>query len=165
MADNKAEVATTYPEDTFQHIFWKQKEEAARIKQASSMRWHPLIIKWCLYLRHVSGRAYETLWSSGVIRLPSQRTLRDYTHFVSAATGFSDDVDKELAKVANAEKCLEREKYIIDEMYIKEDLVYNKHTYQLVAYLSNINSHLLAFEQSVVKDISEGSSEKLLLRL
>ena len=47
---------------------------------------------------------------------------------------------------------------LIDEMYIKEDLVYNKHTYQLVgfAYLGNINSLLLTFEQLVVKDISEG---------
>ena len=105
-----AEVATTYPEDTFQHIFWKQQEEAARIKKASSMWWHPLIIKWCLYLQHVSGRAYETLRLSGVIRLPSQRTLRDHTHFISAAIGFSDDIDKQLAIVANAEKCLEREK-------------------------------------------------------
>ena len=50
MADNEAEVATRYPDTFFQHIFWKQQQEAAKMKKASSMQWHPLIIRWCLYL-------------------------------------------------------------------------------------------------------------------
>ena len=87
------------------------------------MRWHPLIIKWCLYLRHLSGKAYETVRSSGCIRLPSQRTLRDYTHYVSAATGFSTAIDKQLAAAADIDNCSEKDKYtliVMDEMYIKE---------------------------------------------
>ena len=36
---------------------------------------HPLIIKWCLYMQHRSSGAYETLRSSGLLKLPSQRTL------------------------------------------------------------------------------------------
>ena len=169
VADNEAELATKYPDNSFQYIFWKQQEEAARMKNASSMRWHPLMIKWCLYLRHVSGRAYETLRSSGCIHLPSQRTLRDYTHFVSAATGFSEEVDKMLAIAADVDKCPEREKYtaiLLDEMYIKEDLVYNKHTNALVGFtnLGEINHHLLTFERSLQEDASGGGSDKLLAR-
>ena len=47
------------------------------LKDARLMGWHPLIIKWCLYLRHLSGKAYETTRSSGCIKLLSQRTLRE----------------------------------------------------------------------------------------
>ena len=169
ISDSEADVANTNPEDSFQYIFWKQQQEAARMKRASSMRWHPLIIKWCLYLRHVSGRAYETIRSSGCVRLPSQRTLRDYTHFVKAATGFSEEVDKQLAMVADTEKCLEQERYtviLIDEMYIKEDLVYNKHTNALIGFtnLGEINNHLLSFERSLQDESSEGKSDKLLAK-
>lgn len=40
------------PKDSFQSIFWQQQVEAASKKNARSMRWHPLMIRWCLYLRH-----------------------------------------------------------------------------------------------------------------
>ena len=39
---------------------------------------------------------YETLRQSGVLKLPSQRTLRDYTHYIPATTGFSAKVDEML---------------------------------------------------------------------
>ena len=71
MIGTEHEAMKMYPEDSFQHVFWKQQQEATRLKNKQSMRWHPLIIKWCLYLRHVSGRAYETMRSSGCIHLPS----------------------------------------------------------------------------------------------
>lgn len=154
MSNHETQITTMYPEDSFQHIFWRQQQQAAKVKKSCSMRWHPLVIKWCLYLRHVSGRAYETLRSSGCIHLPSQRTLRDYTHFVTTSTGFSDEVDIQLALAADVDHCPEREKYtaiIFDEMYIKEDLVYNKHTNNLVGFanLGETNNHLLAFERSL----------------
>ena len=57
------------------------------------MKWHPLMIKWCIYLRYKSSGAYEMLRESGCIKLPSQRTLRDYTHVFKSVSGFSVDVD------------------------------------------------------------------------
>ena len=86
------------------------------------------MIRWCLYLRHVCGSGFEVLREAGVIKLPCQRTLRDNTYFTN---GFSDDVDKQLMESAMITKCEEREKYVailMDEMHIKEDLVYDKHT-------------------------------------
>ncbi len=118
------------------------------------------MIKWCLYLRHLSGRGYKTLRSSGCIKLPSQRTLRGYTHYVSAATGFSNAVDKQLALAADVDNSSEPKKYtvvVVDEMYVKEDLVYNKHTGALVGFanLGDTNSHLLQFERSLESDSSD----------
>lgn len=39
------------PEGSFQRIFWQQQMEALN-KNPKSMRWHPLMIRLCLYLRH-----------------------------------------------------------------------------------------------------------------
>ena len=40
---------------------------------------------------------------------------------------------------------------LIDEMYIREDLVYNKHTGKMIGFtdLGNINNHLLLFERMI----------------
>ena len=73
----------------FQRIFWQQQVLAASKKDARGMRWHPLMIKWCIYLRALSQGAYETLRQSKCIRMPSQRTLRDYTHHLKSEPGFS----------------------------------------------------------------------------
>ena len=62
----------------------------------NGIRWHPLIIKWCLYLRHQSSKSYETLREPGILALPSQRTLRDYSHAVNTGAGFSSEVDHQL---------------------------------------------------------------------
>ena len=62
------------------------------------------MIKWTLYLCHLSGKAYDTIRDTGCIALPSQRTLR-YTHFIKSSTGFSADVDKYLMEVAKIGPC------------------------------------------------------------
>ena len=64
-------VKEAHPEGSFQSIFWEQ-EEAAFVKDSRSMRWHPLFIKWCLHLRHLSSKAYDMLHNSECLHLPSQ---------------------------------------------------------------------------------------------
>ena len=120
------------------------------------------MIRFCLYLRHQSGKAYETLRDSGCIRLPSQRTLRYYSHAVKAEPGFSKEVDLELTVAAKVMMCKEWEKLVVillDEMYIKEDLAYNKHSGTLIGFtnLCEVNDHLLAFERSLEQDSSRSS--------
>ena len=53
----------------------------------------------------VSSIAYEVLRNSGVVSLPSQRTLRDYTHFVESVPGFSAAVDQMLMEVLKVLSC------------------------------------------------------------
>lgn len=77
------------------------------------MKWDPVIIKWCLYLCHLAGgNAYEMLRESGVVKLPSQRTLRDYTFYTKTTCGFSDDVDQQSMETAKLDTCEEKDKYI-----------------------------------------------------
>ena len=103
-----------------------------------------------------SNGAYEALRDSGFFKLPSQRTLRDYTHYIEAKCGFFVQVDCMLQKTAKVDSCPERDKCVIlllDEMYIKEDLVYNKHSGEMVGFtnLGSINDHLADFERSLTR--------------
>ena len=54
--------------------------------------------RWCLYIRHLSSTAYDVMRNS-VIKLPSQRTLRDYTYYTEACVGFSSTVDRQLIEL------------------------------------------------------------------
>ena len=66
--------------------------------------------------------------------LLSQRTLRDYSNAVKAVPGFFNDVDHQLKEAVWVSTSKEWEKLVVllDEMYIKEDLVYEKHEKVLV---------------------------------
>ena len=164
-----SQIPELYPEGSFARSFWESQCKVLSLKNMKSMRWDPIIIRWCLYLRHLSGSgAYEMLRESGVIKLPSQRTLRDYTYYTKAAPGFCDDIDKQLMEAAKIDICAEHEKFVVllmDEMHIKEDLVYDKHSGNLLDWsvcnryyvvtgsiigfcnLGDINSHLIALEK------------------
>ena len=125
--------------NSFQHTFWKQQVMAASKGNARGIRWHPLMIRWCIYLRHLSQSAYETLRQSKCIILPSQRTLRDYTHHLKPTIGYSSKVDEQLYQAANIKDCEMWQKHVIlllDEMHIKEDLVFDKHTGELVGFVN-----------------------------
>ena len=130
MTENEMAISKRYPNDSFARIFWDVKKKANKKASPKSIRWDPLMIQWCLYLRHLSGSAYEMIQESGVIKLPSQRTLRDYTYYTKTTAGFSTDVDQQLIDIAKIKTCPEREKYVVmimDEMHIREGLVWNKH--------------------------------------
>lgn len=149
MKENSEKVASLYPENSFPRLFWDEQLKAASQKKACSMRWHPLMIRWCLYLRHISGKGYELLRESGCLSLPSPRTLRDYTHYNQTTTGFSAATDKELLDVLKRKNLTEEwQKLVVlllDEVYIREEVVYNKHTGQILGLLDvgDVNNHLL----------------------
>ena len=160
-------VSKQFPPDSFAYIFWQQQLKAATSPNSRGMRWHPLMIKWALYLQYQSAGAYETIRS--YIALPSQRTLRDYSHHTEAHVGFSDEADKQLMSIADVAPVQDWQKYVIvlmDEMHIREDLVYDKHTGALLGftYLGDINSHLDRFEQSLqTNTISDSVLAKTML--
>ena len=115
----------------FMTIFWDQQLKAASLDSTHQMRWHPAVIRWCLYLHHRSSGCYKTLRNSGLLYLPTERTLQDYRHFSPSSAGFSKSLDEQLLEQVNAQKPENLAKYVgvvLDEMYVKESLVYDKHT-------------------------------------
>lgn len=134
---------TKHPRNSFAHLFWEQQSKAASMRSANSMRWHPLMVKWCLYLRHLSGKGYDFL--RGTLSLPSQRTLRDYTYYNKTQIGFSRATDDELLeKVSKSKEHQRLVSIIIDEIYIREQIVYDKHTGVILGFvdMGDINNHL-----------------------
>ena len=71
------------------------------------------MIKWSLCLRHCFSNCYETLIHSGVLTLPSQRTLRDYTYAVDASVGYTNEGDQQLMEAANILTCEEYQRNVI----------------------------------------------------
>ena len=45
----------------------------------TGMKWHPMLIKFAIMIRQQSPALYRTLRDVGVLRLPGESTLRDYT--------------------------------------------------------------------------------------
>ena len=157
-------ICSKYPDDSFPRLFWKQQLQAAQLKNAKSMRWHPFMIRleeivsitlkiannnnynrWCLYLHHLSGKGYELLRDSGCLQLPTSRTLRDYTHYNTTTIGFSSSTDAELFKLTSG--CEAWQKMVVvtmDEMYICEGVVYDKHTGEMIGFtdMGDITNHL-----------------------
>ena len=70
-------------------IFWEQQLKVASVKNKRQIRWHPLIIKWCLSMKLSSSAAYRAMRETGFITLPSEHTLCDYTHIFKAKPGRS----------------------------------------------------------------------------
>ena len=65
------------------------------------------------YLKLLSSSCYYSLHISGFMKLPSERTLRDCTHFIKSKPGFQDEVDLMLAQVAKLSSLPEWRKYIV----------------------------------------------------
>lgn len=125
MNEHNAQISATYSANSFQKLFWDSQLKAVTTPK-KLIRWHPSIIKWCIYLRNKSSSAYESVRKSGIY-LPSQRTLRDYTHFYKSTSGFSFELDLQIIRESKVHSLSDFQKevcLVADEMHIKEGLVY-----------------------------------------
>ena len=139
MKKNDDGVKKGYPEGSFARLFWEEQQKTVSVKDSRQYRWHPLMIKWCLNLKLISSSAYHTLRTSGFMRLPSERTLQDYTHYFKSVAGFHADLNKQLEQEIDIASLPESKRYVtvlVDEMKIKEDLVYDKHTGHMIGFTS-----------------------------
>ena len=126
-------------------LFWNDQK---------SRRYHPMIIRFCLAISSKSESAYDELRDSGVLCLPSRRTLRDYRNAIRPQTGFNFQIIKELKTMTlNLE---DHQRFIclsFDGMKIESGLVFNKYTGQIIGFTdlgdTDINEATLEKEKSV----------------
>eukprot|EP00795_Rhopilema_esculentum_P008149 gene8149-14073_t len=100
-------------------------------------RWHPMMIRFALHLHLRSPAAYKALKESSVIKLPSERTLRDYSSLFHPRAGFNREVYADLKH--QAAKLEGIGKYVVlmlDELSVQDDLVYNNSTNKLVGFVN-----------------------------
>ena len=86
---------------------------AASKAKKNGIRWHPLFVRWCLNIMLTSSKTYEILKDSGFIYLPSQRTLKDYTHWTKLKSGFNAEVFNYLKSEAKVDKMADWERWVI----------------------------------------------------
>eukprot|EP00794_Sanderia_malayensis_P013195 gene13195-14544_t len=138
----------------FMKLFWQQQQKYLKTKKGG-IRYHPLIIKYCLSLAAKSPAAYDDIrydekTNTGFLILPSRRRLRDYKNYIRPQQGFNKDVVKELC--LKVKDFSDAERFVIlihDEMKIQENLVWDKHTGDLIGYvdLGNIELNCSTFKK------------------
>lgn len=136
-------------EGSFRRIFWDEQLKALQTKDPRQVRWHPALIKWCLHLKFKSTSAYYALRSTGVLTLPSEQTLFDYSHWMRGEIGFQAKMNDQLLK--EVDQAEEKNNYVVlafDEMKIREDLVFDKHSCSLLSFvnLGDVTNALDEFE-------------------
>ena len=67
----------------FMKFFWEEQQKYLNASCKTSIRYHPVIIRYCLALQVKSAAAYNEICydektGTGFVVLPSQRRLRDY---------------------------------------------------------------------------------------
>ena len=82
----------------FMKLFWEEQKKTIG-KKKMGIRYHPMIIRYCLSIAAKSPSAYKELQE--VLVLPSLRTLRDYKNYIRPKTGFSPDIIEELKKLTS----------------------------------------------------------------
>ena len=156
-------VSKKFAKEHFQRIFWEQQRAYNNLSNKCSMRWHPLMIRFALNLKYLSGTAYRSV--RNFLALPTQRTLCDYTHVMSVDVGISSSVMKRLKNDINYEGSGENYKVgiLMDEMKIKSGLVFNKKLGKIVGFvnLGSVNSDLKAMEESLSDDTAHKYTPEL----
>ena len=76
------DIDQAYPEGSFARLFWEEQLRAATAKDPHQVRWHPLIIRWCLNLKLLSSSAYHATRTAGFIKLPLLSALSATTHII-----------------------------------------------------------------------------------
>ena len=131
----------------FMKLFWEEQQKYLSSSK-TSIRCHPMIIRYCLGLAAKSPSVYDEIrydekTNSGFVILPSRRRLRDYKNYIRPQQGFNKNVINELKNIVSNFSNIER--YIIllmDEMKVQENLVWDKHTGDLIGFVDLGDPHL-----------------------
>ena len=127
--------------DQFFEILLKDQAKALTMP-SKQMRWHPLIIKWCLRMYTKSHSLYDDIRESGFIKLPSGRTLNDYKNFSSPKSGWNTENIKVMKDKIEKLKLKQSAKigaFSFDEVKIKEGLLFDPSTWELIGF-TNLDS-------------------------
>ena len=97
-----------------------------------------MIIQFCLSLASKPASGYDDIRydeksGTGILILPSKRRLRDYKNYIRPERSFNKNIINELKN--KIKKFSDYEKFfaiLMDEMKIQSNLVWEKHTGELI---------------------------------
>ena len=135
---------TGKPEDVFFSVLLQDQAKALNMPP-EQMRWHPCVLRWCLQQHSRSASSYEAMRDSGMLRLPSGRTLLKYGNYVQPKTGWTNESLEEMRDlydkfISNKQGRPDRSfigGLFWDEVKIKEGLVWNASTDELIGFVDH----------------------------
>lgn len=133
------------PTGSLMSVFLRQQLQAMH-RSKHGMRWDPLFIKWCIYMKNKSKSSYEALRKSMLLVIPTTRTLYNHNHSTTNKSGFTTEMFEDMAKECELEKVPEHQKYFVlslDEMSVKEDLLLNRSTGHVTGLVDVTENHNL----------------------
>ncbi len=153
-------VEKSLPVDSPQRICWDQQLLYNSLVEKRQIRWHPLVVRFALNLKYLSSTAYRAVRQSGLIRLPSERTLTDYTHWANLHTGVQYEFIEQLKEILDDELASKPNHIVLcmDEMKIKRGLVFSKHSGKLIGFvdLGSVNADI---EKALGEESSDNSKK------
>ena len=144
--NSNKEICAMFPKGSFQRLFWEQQVDASKRKRPTGRRWDPLYIRWALSIKMQSSSEYDQIRRSGFLLMPSERTLSDYVGFWRSGEGLTAELNEQLAHSAQISELQEGKKFValsFDEMKIRQDLVFDKHSCKVgFANLDSVSNEL-----------------------
>ena len=124
----------------FMRLFWEEQQKYLQ-SSPNNVKYHPMIIRYCLSLASKSAAAYDDIrynekTRTGFVILTSSWRLRDYKNYIRPQRGFNKDIVNELLE--KIKHFSDNENFFVmlmDEMKIQENLVWGKHTGDLNDYV------------------------------
>ena len=140
----------------FFRIFIQQQLQARKLKlqgKSSSMRWHPLMVRFALQMKMCSSSGLSC--ARNVVALPGDRMMFDYSHIYDVAEGcqmqFINEIGKEVEEMKKKHDYQIFHSLTFDEVTICENLVQKKTTGEVVGYckLNSVQTELLELRKQL----------------
>ena len=111
------------------------------------IRYHPMIIRFCLSLATKLASAYDDIRydeksGTGIFVLPSRRRLRDYKNYIRPERGFNKNISELKNKIKNFSDNEQFFVILMYEMKIQSNLVWDKHTGEIIGYVDLADTEL-----------------------
>ena len=112
-----------FNEETPMGLLWQQQKQQAKDK-SRGMRWHPLMIQWCLSTCHTSPAAYKHVASkrNKFLVLPHVNTSKRYINYTTPSSGFNRDIIEKIIidlKLSELQEYQKNVSLAFDEMKIQ----------------------------------------------
>lgn len=114
-------------------LLWKEQQLART--RGKGHKWHPMMLRWAMALKHKSASCYKYLRQSGFLLAPCEDTLRSYIPYDEAKCGVDTDAMNKLAAKLTSQGVPKDIVLAFDEMKVKEGMVYDRSTGALSGYV------------------------------